>query len=323
VRSVIVALGLISCAPLPPSVLLKRQHAALERHDWLEALQLGRARVAVRPFDPAARYDLACAQARAGDALAALSTLGEAVSLGFDNADALARDDDLASLRGAKDFGSVVERARRTQRDGIAAASGMKTVLHDELAMPLRLRLAADGRRLKLAVWLHPFGARANHDVERLAPMLFARGYALAVPLALHVEGWTDADLVALLDRSVPALATEVDVSHPLLLGLSAGAQAALVAWSTAPQKYAGLIISAPPADLLGHRLPDSPASPIELSVGDDDPVRGEWERVAAAWRSSGIDLHFTVVAGRGHEFLFDEALLTRALEALEATPRR
>ncbi len=315
-------LALISaCAALPPGVLLERQHAALRRHDWLEALQLGRARVASRPFNPGARYDLACAQALAGDAQTALHTLSEAVSLGFDDADGLSKDEDLASLKREAEFARLVEAARRTQREGIAAASGMRTVVYDALAMPLRLRVAADGRRLKLAVWLHPFGARANHEIERLAPVLLTHGYALAVPTAPAVQGWTDADLVALLERSVPALVAEVEVSHPLLLGLSAGAQAALVAWSVAPQKYAGLIISAPPVDLLGHSMPEGPSSPVLLSVGVDDPVRSAWERVAPAWRKAGVDLRLTVVPDRGHEFLFDEALLTQALEAL-ASPR-
>jgi dienelactone hydrolase len=73
--------------------------------------------VAVRAKDgPFARYNLACALARAGRRKPALEALARAVELGFADAEQMSRDEDLASLRQDRAFVRLLDelRARKT-----------------------------------------------------------------------------------------------------------------------------------------------------------------------------------------------------------------
>jgi hypothetical protein len=319
-----------TCAPLPPGVLAARQRRALQQHDWFEAVQLGRARVAGSAFDIGARYDLACALARAGDDAGALRTLAEAIALGYDDASWLERDEDLQSLRGRAELSALRAEARRVAREGVLVP-GTRVLVRDTLSTPIRLRLpettlpgsqppradlatpltettppvaspradlatrplpeppptASAARagatgpqlpapgRLRLALWLHPSGARLNPQLERLAPVLLRHGFALAVPMYPRLEGWNDAELTSLLDSTVPALADVLDVEHPLLLGLSAGAEAALVAWAATPRRFLAVWASAPPAELFGGATPAGrPVRPLSPSPQRRRPAR-------------------------------------------------
>lgn len=62
------------------------------------------------------RYNLACAEARAGRADAALERLAGAVEAGFGNVQQLRTDPDLVSLRETPRFAELVERADRNAR---------------------------------------------------------------------------------------------------------------------------------------------------------------------------------------------------------------
>jgi hypothetical protein len=139
-RRLLLFLLVTACAPLPQGVLAARQRMALQRHDWFEAVQLGRARVAGSAFDIGARYDLACALARAGDDAAALQTLAEAIALGYDDASWLERDEDLQSLRGRAELSALRAEARRVAREGISVP-GTRVLVRDTLSTPIRLRL--------------------------------------------------------------------------------------------------------------------------------------------------------------------------------------
>jgi len=364
-RRLLLLLFVAACAPLPPGVLAARQRAALQRRDWLTAVQLGRARVARAPFDLGARYDLACALARAGDDAAALRTLAEAIALGYDDAGWLERDEDLQSLRARAELSALSAEARRVTREGISVP-GTRVLIRETLSTPIRLRLPeatppgssaradltahplseatppradlgarprsgppAPGR-LRLALWLHPSGARLNPQLERLAPVLLRHGFALAVPMYPRLEGWNDAELTSLLDSTVPALADVLDVEHPLLLGLSAGAEAALVAWAATPRRFLAVWASAPPAELFGGATPagrplrppvalpsGAQASPVVLFFGSEDPALTAWQTALPGWRARGLPFSTRVFAGRDHELLFDEALLEAELAAL------
>lgn len=305
---------LLGCAPLPTAVLAQRQRAALARGDHAEAIRLGRIRVETRPEDVGARYDLACAFAKAGDDAAALDALEQAVALGYDDAGWMLRDEDLGSLRDRPRFAALVTEATRVAREGIDVP-GAKTLVREDLPMPVRLRLPTDGRP-RLAVWLHPHGARLNPEIERLSPVLLARGFALAVPMRPPLDGWRDQDLYALLDQTLPRLADVVDVEHPLLIGLSAGGQAALVAWTVSPERFSGVLAMAPPAELFGHSLPERGA-PVVIMVGEKDPALSAWREAQPAWQRGERRVTFIEVPGKAHEFLIDEAWLRGALERL------
>ncbi|MDP1826771.1 MAG: hypothetical protein Q8L48_26100 [Archangium sp.] len=298
-----------------PRALRDRQHAALQRGDVLEAVRLGRARVKQAATSAAAHSDLGCALARAGDRDEAVASVRTAITLGFHSPAFLVKDDDLASLRSHPAFPELVQLAQDVSEHGIALP-GVRTVARLDLPTPLRLRLPPSGRP-RLAIWLHPFGARLNADIERLAPVFHAHGYALAVPVRLTGPGWSEQDLRALLDGSVPALTEWVETGRPLLIGLSAGSHAALAAWAREPARFSGVIAGACAPELHGAVLPAGGA-PIYVLNGEEDPATATWRGELPKWQREGRTVSLRVLPGFGHEFVFDEGSLSSALTAIK-----
>jgi tetratricopeptide (TPR) repeat protein len=62
------------------------------------------------PQDPAVLYNMACAQARAGNTAAALDTLGRSIDNGYKDRKNLVSDTDLVSLRGEPRFQELVQK---------------------------------------------------------------------------------------------------------------------------------------------------------------------------------------------------------------------
>jgi dienelactone hydrolase len=308
---------LLSCAPLiSPRELMLRQRAALESGAVLDAVRLGRELVRRTPTNAAAHYDLACALTRAGELDAALISLRAAISHGFDAPGFLTRDPDLEPLRKRPEFAALTELLATVEREG-APLEGVRTVLRLELPTPLRLRLPLKGKP-RLALWLHPFGARLNSDIEQLAPVLAQYGYALAVPTVLQSPGWSEETLHSLLDESVPALADLVDVEHPLLIGLSAGSHAALAVWARQPTRFAAVFAGACAPELHGASLPAAGA-PVFIVEGERDAGARAWREALPRWQKERRRVELEVLPGYGHEFVFDAARLTRLLERLRA----
>ena len=73
------------------------------------------------PVRIAILYNLGCVTARSGDRARALDFLHQAVDGGFRDADAMAADPDLASLRGDAEFESIVAASRRSREMSKAA----------------------------------------------------------------------------------------------------------------------------------------------------------------------------------------------------------
>ena len=65
------------------------------------------------PNDPTAHYNLGCSLALVGRVEEALDALEQAEDLGYDDAEHLLADEDLASLRGESRFRSLAERLSR------------------------------------------------------------------------------------------------------------------------------------------------------------------------------------------------------------------
>jgi pimeloyl-ACP methyl ester carboxylesterase len=73
---------------------------------------------------PTAPYNIACIDAREGKVEAAFRQLDRAIAAGFDDEAILARDTDLASLRGRPEFARIVEGVKRNRIAGDAAVVG-------------------------------------------------------------------------------------------------------------------------------------------------------------------------------------------------------
>lgn len=81
---------------------------------YLEGLAVDRRLVAARPEDSGAHYNLACSLALTGDVDGAFAALTRAVELGYDDAEFLASDPDLAALRADPRFTALLEGLARS-----------------------------------------------------------------------------------------------------------------------------------------------------------------------------------------------------------------
>ena len=74
-----------------------------------EGLELDLRLTSLLPDDPTARYNLGCSYAMLGRIEEALSTLKEAVDLGYRDGDLMREDEDLAKLRGEPRFEELLD----------------------------------------------------------------------------------------------------------------------------------------------------------------------------------------------------------------------
>ncbi|AWI08808.1 TPR end-of-group domain-containing protein [Ereboglobus luteus] len=81
-----------------------------------DGLKMDRKLVRIRPDDSTARYNLACSLALSHKFEDALQTLSEAISLGYSDADWMAKDDDLKCFNNHAAFKELIELARKNQQ---------------------------------------------------------------------------------------------------------------------------------------------------------------------------------------------------------------
>ena len=103
------------------AVLQHRIAALFAKGEYAEAERHCRAAVELIPQNSNSHYNLACALARQDKIDRALASLEKAVELGFDSADHIAKDEDLASLRESERFKRVLEDAGKAKPDPNAA----------------------------------------------------------------------------------------------------------------------------------------------------------------------------------------------------------
>jgi pimeloyl-ACP methyl ester carboxylesterase len=298
------------------------------------------------PRSPTAHYNLACALARAGRTNEAVQSVAAAVQCGFVDADHMARDPDLAALRGTKDWDAVRESVAAALRklDSAPELPGVRSLTGAPAGgLRYRLRLGSTATREaphRLVVWLHPSGGSMNETAEALAPLFARHGYAVLVFTLKSFAGWSQQDGDKLLKTLDHVAELEgVDARRPLLFGYSAGGQMALVLLQAHPERWGGLILDA--AYPVKQTLTESGAarvSPIELPpagrertpwfvlVGEQDGGVRAWRDVEAGYRGQGLPLTVRYVPGKGHTWLFDAEAqkdLERWLDGLPAaTPR-
>jgi predicted esterase len=320
----------------------------MEAKAYAKAEAMCRDMLAKDPTDQGAEYNLACALAREGKTDAAIAALGKSADLGFDDGDHARVDDDLVSLHGQPQFQVIVKSmqdhqaaAHQKAMQGIAfepgaPIDGVATVEGDP-ATGLRWRLhmgkdATAAKPERLVVWLHPSGGSANAIVEPLATDLTHHGFALAVFTQKQFLSWTPEEMnkiwASVLDIGKTA---GVDARKPVLMGFSAGGQAALMCWSGQPDWWSALLLDAAyPIDMgsvKGNQvsaLPLTPAmraakTPILALVGGTDGGSQLWQAIGPAWVKAGQPVELHVVPGKGHEFLFKGDEWQATLKFLDA----
>ncbi len=85
-------------------------YTEMGRYD--DGLAADRQLVKMEPASPLAHYNLACSLALTGQPVEAFAALEQAIALGYDDADWLASDEDLISLREDPRFGRLLARIK-------------------------------------------------------------------------------------------------------------------------------------------------------------------------------------------------------------------
>jgi predicted esterase len=284
-------------------------------------------------------YELACALARQGHPEDAVANLATACTHGFSDVSRANGDDDLASLHGRPDFTQVIQAmgekpiGQNEAYEAGDAIAGLTTIEHQPLhGLRYRLRLGAQAtaqQPARLVVWMHPSGGSMNVQVEALAGELAHHGFALVVFTQKQFLYWSDQESAAILP-TLTDLATVpgVDASAPILMGFSAGGQAALQLWKAHPAAFGGLMLDAAyPLDVDGSQH----ASPIQLTaadlaaktpmlaiIGSEDPNLHFWNTVIPDWSTQGTLVSLITVPGAHHQFLYSGDAWTQALAWLD-----
>lgn len=150
----------------PPSIAargfvstLAEARAALDASDLARARETFERALTIRPESPVCTYELACLAARSGDTARAMAELARAVDWGFDDADFVGEDAELADVRLLPDFAALMERMRDMRRTADAAWKPGAWVA-DQLTLPTALSFPLGG---SLAPQPFEYGARSSH----------------------------------------------------------------------------------------------------------------------------------------------------------------
>jgi pimeloyl-ACP methyl ester carboxylesterase len=190
-------------------------------------------------------------------------------------------------------------------------------------------------QRPRMAVWLHGAGSGGTNLAQPLAPVLARHGFALLIPENKDFRGWTSKDLKELFGQVLPEAAQQYGLSaeQPLLIGYSAGAQAALHLWRPAPERWAGLVLvgGTPQLTTVDHvediAIAQEDAwrfagTPILAISGERDPGASKWRSVLEKWKTAGVPLDFRQVPNLDHQWCvgaFERERLDRWLESVTA----
>jgi acetyl esterase/lipase len=324
--------GAEKCVPDPKVEAAKIEEeitALFAAGKYAEAAEKCKAEMALVPTDNGAPYNLACALARLGKKDEALAALAKSMELGFDDFEHMKVDEDLASIRGEKQFAELVAKAVENDKKAEAGTydpgidvPGVKALDRaPEGGLKYRLLVPDDASAEKpkrVIVWLHPSGASMNNVIEGHSPSWLKAGFAVLVPTQKRWRGWTDAEAAKLFDKSLPDAAgvPGVDVKRPILMGFSAGGQMALLAWTKEPARFGGLVLDAAyPIDMEAYqrgeqKMIDPPSgdaatkTPVFVLVGSADPGHMAWRAMESRWKSAGVPLVVNFVPDGKHEWL-------------------
>jgi predicted esterase len=320
------------------STLSKQAKSAYQKKDFVNAARLFEEVTMLVDRAPSMYFLLAMSRLQIGEnekALTALETSGKEGMIKAERLDNPIFDSirEEPRFRAVKDM--VKESDRRVAR-GLEArpveVEGVKTIEGDPaLGFAWRLRISPEATSdspQRLIIWLHPAGNSMNPFIERMSPYFIKEGFALMVVAAKSWRFWTQEDIRRLVQHTLPDVVKEegVDGEKPILLGYSAGGQAALQMWTEKPEAYGGLILDAAyPSDMQHwrktgkHILQPVPGdgknvTPLFVLVGSENPGAAMWKEAEAKWKAR-VDLTVLYVEGYGHNWL----LGNEQFEALKA----
>lgn len=296
--------------------------ASLGQKEWLRAIEIGQSLKQLDPENEIVDYNLACAYSRAAKLDEAIQSLRAAAESGFSDADHLAADADLESVRTHAEFARIVERVRKNQEQ--AREEFERKVEQSEPLIVIPGTVEAD-KPAAVIVALHPYGGTAESIAARWRKLAADRGAILVAPRAVLATGkgfqWGTVDQAdRIVTRSLETVRKlhAVDDKRVFLTGFSQGAYMAYALGMRHAGTFRGVIplggeyapaAAAPPKDL----PPERPR--FYIMVGDKDPALESNKRAALELRGAGFVTQLKVFENVAHEFPPDaDAELERAL---------
>lgn len=296
--------------------------ASLGQKEWLRAIEIGQSLKQLDPENEIVDYNLACAYARAAKPDEAIQALRAAAESGFSDADHLAADADLESVRTHADFTRIVERVRKNRER--AREEFERKVEQSEPLIVIPGTVEAD-KPAAVIVALHPYGGTAELIAARWRKLAADRGAILVAPRAVLATGkgfqWGTVDQAdRILTRALETVRKlhAVDEKRVFLTGFSQGAYMAYALGLRHAATFRGVIplggeydpaVASPPKD----PPPERPR--FYIMVGDKDPALESNKQAALDLRGAGFVAQLKVFKNVAHEFPPDaDAELERAL---------
>jgi len=311
-RTAIVTVVLICAASLAPGQQPADPRADLQRayeaEDWKTARVTLEAQIEADPDRAALHYNLACVEARAGRADAAIAALRRSAERGFRFLATLTRDGDLDSIRDHAQFADVrgvVARNHAVSLDGFRERAEREATI---------IVHAPKGRGPHpLIVALHPFGGDAAGFASLHRELADELGAVLVLPQGMTPvgEGWSwgvveegEHLIVRAIRRALADHA--IDRQRVLLTGFSQGGGMAFTVALRHPELVTGVI---PVAGFYDHRVvsvPDSaPAGTLRFYIvnGSLDREADNNRDAARRLRAAGIPVKIEIHEGLGHAY--------------------
>lgn len=284
---------------------------AYQQRDYARAIRIGLQITSGDEHLETDQYNLACVYALSGDGAKAVEWLRRCAHSGFDQADLVKTDPDLASIRSDPGY-----------RDALAAIQGNLDRARKDFARRAakskpRVVLPPDrdaSRPAPLIIVLHGYGGNAEGMVHVWKETAAEFGAVLVVPRAVRLTGfggfdWRTVDEADILVTRALEQATRdhhIDPDRIILSGFSQGGYMAYALGFRHAERFCGVI---PVAGHFPMRIMDTIDTPPKrmpkffIMIGSGDPAVGTNRRGAQELERRGVSVKLNVYEGVGHFF--------------------
>ncbi|MCH8967178.1 MAG: dienelactone hydrolase family protein [Planctomycetes bacterium] len=290
--------------------LREQAQVAHQNRDYKTAIKLGKELAKRNPKGTVDQYNLACACALDGKAIAAGKWLKKAAKNGFSDFTLATTDPDLAGVRMDPGYMEAVKLIRKNQDEGRAAFEGLASKSKPLIFVPPG---QAKEMGAPLLVVLHGWGSNAEDMLSAWKETAIEFGAILVAPRAVRrAEGtkgytWTpidEADLIVTRAIDQVLKSHRIDRQRIVLSGFSQGGSMTYHLGLRHAERFSGLIpIAAGYSQTIhaaSHVAPNQ-LPKIFIMVGSEDRALDGNRRAARDFEAAGISVKLNVYEGVGH----------------------